>query len=277
MLPQFNLSHLFVLFFGVVAFGAQGTHLFFFRQAQNCHILNPPLMMEGFLCCSSACHCEAKKNKKKKRPGSLFFPGFAISHVEDLVSCFWKNNGAQSWPLKMRLPLYKQWHEAKKRCHRVTIDLPFTYREFFFFSSPLAWSRAQLRAGKYSGIKLEKNKVPQVVPEQTVLQVTRVSEGLFSCSSSRLSWPGHFGHYFMRLRLCNDPRNGGGGGHLEALKNWWPQVCFNILCRCPSSIPEHVSWLWSSPGGKMAQKKKKKRWLKTFCFSFLGSWLEVWS
>lgn len=74
--PQSNLlTSCLCFFFGVVAFRAQGTRLFFLffsRQAQNCHILNPPLMMEGFLCCccSSACHCEEKKNP----PSSLFFP-----------------------------------------------------------------------------------------------------------------------------------------------------------------------------------------------------------
>lgn len=114
---------------------------YFSRQAQNCHILDLPLMMEGFLCCccSSACHCEEKKPSKL----SLLPPGFAISHVEDPVSCFWENNGVQSWPQKMRLPLYKQWHEEKerrRRHRRVTIDLASPYREAFFSSSPLVSS-----------------------------------------------------------------------------------------------------------------------------------------
>lgn len=86
--------------------------------------------------------------RKKKPPSSLLPPGFAISHVEDPVSCFWENNGVQSWPLKMRLPLYKQWHEEKERRRRVTIDLAVPYHEVLFFSSPLASSRTEWRAGR---------------------------------------------------------------------------------------------------------------------------------
>lgn len=54
----------------------------------------------------------------------------------------------QSWPLKMCLPLYKQWHEEKERRRRVTIDLAVPYQEVLFFSSPLASSHTEWRASR---------------------------------------------------------------------------------------------------------------------------------
>lgn len=55
--------------------------------------------------------CLSLWGEKKQKPYRALSsaPDFAISHVEDLVSCFWENNEVQSRPLKMCSPLYKQW------------------------------------------------------------------------------------------------------------------------------------------------------------------------
>lgn len=80
---------------------------FFFRQAQNCHILDPPLMMEGFLCCSSACHCEEKK-KKNPTELSLLPPVllFLMSRISFPV--FGRTMKCSRGPLKCAHLLHKQ-------------------------------------------------------------------------------------------------------------------------------------------------------------------------
>lgn len=154
VLPQLNLSH-FVCALCFALWLSELRALVFFRQAQNCHILDPLQMMEGFLCCSLACHCEEEKNPLS----SLFFPRFRYFSCRGSRFLFLGEQWSAVMAPKMCLPLYKQWRGVKKRRHHVTINLPFPYREFFLFlSSPLASSHAEWRADRYSRVKLSKTK-----------------------------------------------------------------------------------------------------------------------
>lgn len=81
-------------------------HSSFFRQARNCHILDPPPMMEGFLCCSSAWHCEENRALSSS-------PGFRYFSCRGSRFLFLGEQWSAVMAPKMCLPLCKQRHGAK--------------------------------------------------------------------------------------------------------------------------------------------------------------------